>query len=169
MWLVVLQGEYQEIVGEYVELVKEFYGDHLISICFFGSVARLEATSESDIDVLLVADAIPQDMGLRVREHVPILQALRRTGAYRKLLSQGRCGFVSSLILTPEEVKSHPPILLDLTDDAVIVYDKDGFLCKALDEIRAGLRRLGSKKVKAKKGYYWILKPGAKPSEVIEV
>jgi hypothetical protein len=165
----VLQAEYQNVADEYAKLVKGFYGDRLISICFFGSVARFEATPESDIDVLLIVDGVPRDMGLRTRESVPIQHSLRRTNEYRSLRAQRRCGFISTLILTPEEVKAHPPILLDLTDDAVIAYDKNDFLHGVLDNIRTTLRRLGSKRVRAKKGYYWILKPSLNPSEVIEI
>ena len=76
---------------------------------------------------------------------------------------------MSEIFLSRDEVKSHPPILLDLTDDGLIVYDKDDFLKSVLDEIGRRLRELGAQKVKAKKGYYWILKPDAKPSEVVEI
>jgi hypothetical protein len=164
-----LQAEYRELADEYSRAVKEFFGDRLVSICFFGSVARGDATSESDIDVLVVADKLPSDVGFRIRETRPIHERVRRTEAYRKIRSQGRSGFVSDLFFSPDEVKTHPPILLDLTDDGLTVYDKDNFLKSVLDEIKRKLKELGSKKVKAKKGYYWILKPDAKPTEVIEI
>jgi hypothetical protein len=37
------------------------------------------------------------------------------------------------------------------------------------EDIRKKLKQLGARKVAAKKGYYWVLKPGAKPTEVVEV
>jgi hypothetical protein len=66
-------------------------------------------------------------------------------------------------------VRAHPPILLDIADHGVIAYDREGFLAGVLEEIRQRLMRLGARKVTSTKGYYWILKPDAKPTEVIEV
>jgi hypothetical protein len=56
-----------------------------------------------------------------------------------------------------------------MTQDASIVYDKDGFLKSVLDDMRRRLNELGARKVQAKKGYYWVLKPDARLDEVVEV
>lgn len=164
-----LQAEYRELANEYARAVKEFFGDRLRSICFFGSVARGEATPESDLDVLVVAEQLPKDVGSRIRETMSIHQELRHSEAYRRLRSMRRSAFVSEIVLTPDEVKMHPPIMLDMTRDAIIASDKDGFLEGVLDDIRWKLDELGARKVRAKKGYYWILKPDARPDEVVEV
>jgi predicted nucleotidyltransferase len=164
-----LQAEYVQLAEEYVRAVRDFFGNRLLSICFFGSIVRGNATPESDIDVLIVAESMPKDFGLRVRESSPIHETLRRSEKYRELRSQGRSAFVSEIFLTPGEAKSHPPILLDLTDEAFIVYDKNDFLKTVLAELKQNLKALGAKKVKARKGYYWVLKPDAKPSEVVKI
>jgi hypothetical protein len=96
-------------------------------------------------------------------------EALRRSEEYRKLRLQGRSAFVSDIFLSPDEAKAHPPILLDLTEDAFIVYDRNDFLNSVLEDVKRRLKVLGAKKVKARKGYYWILKPDAKPNEVVEI
>jgi len=164
-----LQKEYREVAEEYGQAVKGFFGDSLVSICFFGSVVRGDATPESDIDVLIVAEKLPVDIGWRVRQTSSIHEALRRSKAYRKLRAQLRNAFVSDILLTRDEAKMHPPILLDLTEDAELVYDKDRFLESVLEDIRRRLVELGAKKVKADKGYYWVLKPEAKPTEVVQI
>jgi hypothetical protein len=164
-----LQAEYRELAEEYARVAREFFGNRLLSICFFGSVVRGTATPESDIDVLVVAETLPRDLGLRVRETTPMHEALRRSEEYRKLRLQGRSAFVSDIFLSPDEAKAHPPILLDLTEDAFIVYDRNDFLNSVLEDVKRKLKVLGAKKVKARKGYYWILKPDAKPSEVVEI
>lgn len=164
-----MQVEYRELADEYSRAVKAFFGDRLVSVCFFGSAARGDATPESDVDVLIVADGLPTDVGLRARETNSIHQNLRRTETYRKLRSRGRCAFVSDIFLTRDEVKTHPPMLLDLTEEAVIAYDKDGFLGGVLDDMRRRLKELGARKVSTKRGYYWLLKPDAEPDEVVEI
>ena len=49
-----LQPEYREVADEYARAVKEFFGERLRSICFFGSVVRGEATPESDLTSVMV-------------------------------------------------------------------------------------------------------------------
>ena len=164
-----LQTEYKELADEYGREVHAFLGDRLVSIAFFGSVARGEATPESDLDVLVIARNLPSDVGFRIRETMPVHDAVRRGDAYKRLRLQGRSAFVSDLFLSPEEAKAHPPILLDLVDDAFITYDNDGFLEGVLKNIRERLNELKAKKVRASKGYYWILKPNAKPTEVVTI
>jgi hypothetical protein len=164
-----LQQEYRALAEEYVRATRKFFGDRLVSICFFGSVARGEAKADSDIDVLVIATGLPIDVGLRFRETAGIHETLRRSNEYRRLRQRGRSAFVSDLFLSPDETKAHPPILLDLTDDAFISYDQNDFLKSVLQDIKLRLEDLGARKIKAQKGHYWILKPNARPDEVIEV
>jgi len=169
MRLHALQQEYQELAEEYVRLVKMHFGNRLWSICFFGSATRGEAMPESDLDALVVADGLPRDIGLRFNETNPIHNSLRQTETYRKLKSLQRRGTVSDIFLTPKEASKHPPILLDIADHGIVAFDRDNFLKEALESVRRRLRELGARKVLTKKGYYWILKPNAKPTEVVEI
>ena len=164
-----LQAEYRDLAAEYTRMVKAYFGDRLVSICLFGSVARGEASPESDIDVLTIVERLPKDYGLRIRETNRIHASLRKGQAYQRLRSNGRSAFISDVYLTPEEVRSHPPILLDITGDGIVVYDREGFLSGVLADIRERLRQLGARRVGAKKGYYWILKPDLRPTEVVEI
>lgn len=164
-----LLSEYRELAEEYTRVVKELFGERLVSICFFGSVVTRKATPESDIDVLIIAEKLARDIGSRIEETMPVREKLRRSEAYRKLRLQGRSAFISEILLTTDEANTHPPIFLDMTEDAYIVYDKGGFFEGVLEDVRRRLKRLGAVKVKAKKGYYWILKPDAKPGEVVEI
>jgi len=164
-----LQQEYQELAEEYVRLAKIHFGSRLWSICFFGSVVRGEATSESDLDALVVADGLPRDVGSRFRETSSIHSNLRQSEAYRKVRSLQRRGTVSDIFLTRRETSEHPPILLDITDHGVLAFDRDSFLKGILESVRRRLRELGARKVFTKKGYYWVLKPDAKPTEVVEI
>jgi len=164
-----LQPEYRDLAAEYVELVKAHFGDRLVSLCFFGSVVRGEASPDSDIDALVIADGLPRDFGSRIRDTNRIHESLKKRPAYKRLRSEGRSGLISDIYLTQDEARSHPPILLDIADHGLIVYDRSQFLAEVLREIREKLKTLGARKVLAKKGYYWVLKPDAMPNEVIEI
>ncbi|MHA1208475.1 MAG: nucleotidyltransferase domain-containing protein [Candidatus Freyarchaeota archaeon] len=164
-----VSAEYWGLLEEYVSLVQKHFSERLWSVCLFGSVARGEAEAESDIDVLVVAEGLPRDVGMRVRDTNWIHLKLRETEAYRSLRALGRNTLISDVFFTPEEVKQHPPILLDVVEDGVILYDKGNFLRNTLETLSERLRELGARKVKTRRGYYWILKPDAKPSEVVKI
>ncbi len=53
---------YQAPVQEFVKVALEKYGDLIERIILFGSVARGEATEESDIDILVVGDTSLEEL-----------------------------------------------------------------------------------------------------------
>lgn len=63
----------------------------------------------------------------------------------------------------------HPPILLDVVEEGVTIYDKDGFLERELSKLKDRLKELGAKRVKGKHGWYWVLKPDIRFGEVLRV
>lgn len=75
----------------------------------------------------------------------------------------------STRIKTAEEAAHFTPLYLDLTQDAVILYDRDGFLSHILEELRAKLEALGSRRVELGKVRYRHLKPDYKWGEQIEI
>jgi hypothetical protein len=54
---------------------------------------------------------------------------------------------ISPVPLTPEEVERHPPILLDILTDGVILYDKGDFMKDRLAELEGRLKVLKARKV----------------------
>jgi predicted nucleotidyltransferase len=153
----------------YVSLLKELFGDRLRSVCLFGSVARGEDTSVSDVDLLVVAEGLPEDVGLRHRETNEVRMRIRETDAYRRLKRGGAGCLISEVYLTPEEVERHPPILLDIAEEGVLLYDKDGFLSGVLAGLRRRLKELGARRISGSKGKYWILKPDVELGEEVRV
>jgi len=162
-------SEFAPLLRRYVELLKSEFGDDLVSVCLFGSVARGDFRPESDIDVLLVVRGLPVDVGQRIERASRVRRRLRETQEYRALRSRNLPRLVSEVIFTPEEVRRHPPVLLDVVVDGVILYDRGGFLKEELRRLRERLSELGARRVRGRRGWYWVLKPGAKFGEAIEV
>ena len=155
-----MDKKYEKILNEFVERCKEKFKENLISVAVFGSVARGTATKESDIDVLLVVRNAGESMGERLDEMLPIVMDISK--AYGKDIYEH--------ILTPDEVKKHPSILLDLTQDSIIVFDKNNFLSNELEKIRNNLRTLHAKRIWLdEERWYWKLKPNIKFGEVISI
>ena len=73
-----------------------------------------------------------------------------------------------SKILSPKELRAHPPLLLDLTSDVVVLYDS-GILKEELGKLKMRLKELGARKVKTGDSWFWILKPDVKLGEEVEL
>ena len=147
---------YREILELLLDSLKQRFGNDLVSVVVYGSVARGEARADSDVDLLIVAKNLPrsrlkrQSLFMEVEKSVePLVEELWEKGVYVDF---------SPILKTPEEASRLSPLYLDMVDDAVILYDKDGFFSKVLSRLRKCLRQLGARRVRAGKLWYWVLK-----------
>ena len=160
-----------EYLKLYLSLLREYFGDSLVSVCLFGSVARGEHVEGSDIDMLVVVKELKEDIGwrLEVSSNLKRIFRSRTLGLRRKLRERKLPTTISDILLTPEEISRHPPIILDLTVEGKMLFDRENFLSNELERVKERLKELGARRVKSKSGWYWILKPGAKLGEVIKI
>lgn len=61
------------------------------------------------------------------------------------------------------------PLFLDLIEDAVILFDRDGFFAGILERFRKRLQELGARRIWKGDWWYWELKPDYKPGEIFEI
>jgi len=139
------------------------------SIVLFGSLGRGEERKRSDIDVIVVSDEFPESYSARLDLLRPIFQEVKCRESYLQLLKRGYRFSFSPVPYRTEDLDDTPPLLLDVTQDGVILHD-DGVMRRKLGELKESLRALGSKRVRTRRGrWYWILKPDLKPGEVIKI
>jgi predicted nucleotidyltransferase len=155
-----------------IGLVKELLGQRLVSAAVFGSLAASRFTDGSDIDILFVVEGFSdKSMAQRIEAVMPALRRIYNTEEYcawRK--KTGRyMPDLDVIIYTPEEIRRHPPVLLDMVYDVLIIGD-NGFLRNELELLRKELIARGARRVRTADGYwYWILSPNIKRGEVIEI
>jgi len=150
-----------------VEVLERRFGDDLVSVVLFGSVARGEARPDSDVDLIIVVRNLPrgrfrrQDLFMEVEKELePLLEELERRGYYIEF---------SPILKTPEEASRVVPLYLDLVEDAVLLYDRDDFFRNILENLRRRLEELGAERVRFGKLWYWRLKRDYRFGEVIEI
>lgn len=143
------------------------YGERLVSLAVFGSVARGTMGPESDVDLLLVADPLPRGRMARVREFEAVDRRLAQT--LRQASRQGIHTVLAPVLKTPEEVKFGSPLFFDMTREVRILADRDGFLRHYLDGLSSRLEALGARRIHKAGGYYWLLKPDLRPGEEIQL
>jgi predicted nucleotidyltransferase len=145
----------REIAGEYAAVLRAAFGDRLVSVVLYGSVARGDARPGSDINVLVVAGAIApgpfkrRDLLDAADQAVaPLIAAAAMDGIPTRL---------ARIVKMPQEAREIAPLYLDLTQDAVLLYDRDGFFAGVLDGVRASLDRLGATRTADGRPRYWRL------------
>ncbi len=71
---------------------------------------------------------------------------------------------------TPEEAREHSPLYLDMVEDGLLLFDRDGFFQSVLEAMRTRLKALGSRRVLLPDGsWYWDLRPGFRFGDVVEL
>lgn len=147
------------LLNRLTSLCKEHYGERLISLAVFGSVGRGTARPDSDIDLLLVVKNLPNGRMARVREFSAVETALDIKGHLE----------LSPVFKTPEEIAEGSPLLLDMVEDARVLFDREDFFKRAMEDLKTRLQRLKARRVWQGNAWYWDLKPDYKQGEVFEI
>ncbi|MFB0537254.1 MAG: nucleotidyltransferase domain-containing protein [Anaerolineae bacterium] len=162
---------YRQIAKDFARLLERELGEQLVSVVLYGSVARQDAQVGSDIDMLVVVDAPSREERKAVRERVgDLVFEFENNGLMEELFQQGRLVDLEYRLYTKEEAQRTHIFYLDLTQDAMLLLDRDGFFAAKLEQVRQRMRELGTRRVYFEDGcWYWDLKPGMQPGEVVEL
>ncbi|HID10898.1 MAG TPA: nucleotidyltransferase domain-containing protein [Candidatus Latescibacteria bacterium] len=134
----------------------------VLGFAVYGSVARGDFKPTSDVDALVVSRDLPRSLAKRVDAFLGVEELLR--GEISFLADRGVYTHLSWTPLTPEELARVPPVLLDIAEDGLVVFEKGGFLTKILTLIRGKLVELGASRFEVCGKGYWDL--GAKWGEL---
>jgi predicted nucleotidyltransferase len=157
----------QSLLSRLVAACQDEYGDRLVSVVLFGSAGRGTSGPDSDLDLLIVANDLPDGRMARVRQFMaverrlqPDLRATRLAGWNVEL---------SPVFKTPMEVEQGSPLFLDMVDDGQLLYDRGDFMRQAFEGLRARLQARGARRIWRGNAWYWDLKPDYRPGDVFEI
>jgi uncharacterized protein len=145
----------RELACRYADLAQEVLGEQLVSIALYGSVARGEAGPNSDIDLFVVLKEPPKGMLRRRALLGPVRERL--TPELEKLWSRGMYTDFIEVIRSQAEAHHFHPLYLDMTAEANMLYDSEGFLGKLLHKVQERLNSLGAQRRKLGRLSYWDL------------
>jgi hypothetical protein len=149
-----MQEPYKSLLEKLTKLLQEEFQDRLVSVVLYGSVARGNNRKDSDIDLLLVIKDLPKT----ITERVILFDKVERKldDDIMRLMDEGYYVTFSPVLKTPEEAVRFSPIYMDMTEDAIILYDRDGFFRKVLEKTRKRLKELCFERVwLSEKSWYW--------------
>jgi len=161
-----LNAVFLNLAHRYAAAAQQTLGNQLVSIALYGSVARGQAAPTSDIDLFVVLQEAPS--GMLARRHM--LEAAREslTADLEVLWRQGIYTDFIEVIRSRTEAEKFHPLYLDMSQEAILLYDRDRFLESVLDKIRDRLEKGGAKRHAAGRGWYWDLNQAFLPDEVAQ-
>lgn len=148
---------FERLVADLQSACQAVFGPRLRAMAIFGSVARGTPRPDSDIDLLLVAEPLPQGRRSRMLEFEAVDRRIDES--LRLARNAGVHTSVSPILKTPEELAQGSLLDLDMIEDARILIDVDGRLRSHLDTLASRLQAMGARKVSKGGSYYWELKP----------
>lgn len=126
-----------------VESLQHGLSQNLWGLVLFGSTARGEASESSDLDLLLVANALPEKFMARMRY-------------LRCLLPSEVRGSVSFIAKTRAEFEAgFPSYYLDLALDGIILYDRENYMHQKLARIHELIETAGLRRQRTDYGFSW--------------
>lgn len=158
---------FERIVQRLVDACGDHYGDRLRGVVVYGSVALGTMRPDSDVDVLVVVDDLPDGRGARVDEFGavdarlgPVLSAAREDGVDTR---------ISPIIRAFDELDRSGFLLFDIACDGDIRFDRSGDVAGYLERVRQRLQERGAERRPHPAGPYWVLEPDVKPGQVVEL
>lgn len=158
---------FMRLVDQLPKACLAVYGDRLQSLALYGSVARGTMRPDSDIDLLLVAAPLPSGRLARVSEFAAVEAWLAKEIDEARQL--GMQGMLAPIFKTPAELERGSFLFLDMTDEARLLFDRNGLLAHYLEELRKKLAAQGARRIYKGGGYYWQLKPDFRWGDTIEL
>jgi len=145
--------------------VKALENYDLTSFIVYGSVARGTAKNESDVDTLIISDDFVGSVGSRIERLCRIENLIKDELDWLRL-KEVFADF-SFYPFRREEVERLPLLLLDLTEDAIIIVDRENYFENLLIKLKAKLISTNAKRVFIDQDkWYWNLNPDLKVGEI---
>jgi len=160
-----LNQRLRSLADQYTAFAQAMLGDNLTSVILFGSVARGQAGPGSDIDLLVICRELPRSAFRRREMLEPIRERLQ--AELDHLWAQGYYTDFAEVIQTESETQKTHPLYLDMTEEAMILFDRHGFFAAVLARVRERLRELGAQRRQLGRLHYWDLKPDLKRGEAV--
>ncbi len=158
---------HKEYIKKLMERIKEYYDNNLVSIVIFGSYAKEQNKTNSDLDILIVLERCKKSRQKRLQEFVEKIEMPLESLAM-KLLDEGIYMDITPVILSKDEARYFNPLYLDMVEHKIIIFDKDNFIQSILERVKELIKSWGSYKEYVNGHEVWVVRKG-KPIGVVKL
>lgn len=153
---------YAPLIKRFCEKLCEAFGDRLVSVVLFGSVARGDWGRDSDIDLLVVAEGWEGKAAWeRLRELRKAERGLEASPEYLRVVEAGYTPVIQPYLLSKSEARKFHTIYLDLALEGIVLYDRESYMSSIIRSVRQKLEEIRAVKVTLpNRKYYWVLGEG---------
>lgn len=148
------QNEYTPVIMEYLSKLYRHFGEGIVGVLLFGSVARGEAKPlkryESDVDLVVLIRGIPKNISERLMLKVKLVQDLK--------LGSRIQGFWMPPEELPQLLGARTGYIMNALTEGIILYDPEGIIEESKKTLERNLRERGVEKKKY--GWVWPIKAG---------
>lgn len=162
-----LREVFSNVLDAVADATRAVYGERLTGIVVYGSVARETMRRDSDIDLLVVAQPLPEGRLARMDEFeaverlaAPALGTARTSGVTTRL---------APIVRTEAELEQSGFLIFDIACDGVILDDPHGRIESHLANVQANLEHRGARRRSASGATYWVLDPNVRPGDVVNL
>jgi predicted nucleotidyltransferase len=138
----------------------------LVGVWLFGSVARGEARNDSDVDLMVVTKYLTGNRNEMVKR---IFSSLDLARERQFLFENGVMTDLSIYPLAERELSSFYPIMLDVLDHGIVLFERDKILTQTAESMKLAASRLGVRRIQLGSHWMWVLPPGLEVGEPLEV
>ncbi len=134
-----------------LKCLQERLGEKLVSVIVYGSAARGELREDSDIDLYVFSEGLPQGS---LKRSLFLSGLVSEIQTARRITLRGKA---------PSELNEIVPLFLDLAADGVVLFDRGGIAAELLGKVRRATKRAGLVRFRTDRGFY-----GWRPRELPE-
>ena len=134
------QEQANRVLEDVLNRARQLLGDTLASVVLFGSRARGSSHPDSDLDLLIVAQSLPDEEG-RDELALDIAEIGFDYGLSLQII-------LATLEETMLSAKTGAPLMFEIYDAHRIIYDKDGFFSQVIEKFAEQLHRWKARKIK---------------------
>ncbi|TRZ90108.1 MAG: nucleotidyltransferase domain-containing protein [Methanosarcinales archaeon] len=130
-----------ELINELIIVVKKKFKQDLLSVVLFGSKVKGTSTATSDLDVLVVSNSVMKDW--RERDELVLnltedIELKYTTPIHMILVNKDEIS---------NAIESVYPLMLEIYESNEIVYDKENFFKKILEDFNKNIHRWHAEKI----------------------